>query len=177
MSKTLHSLLLPFLLVLAGTAAGQEPKAPARTVGDATLTADREAALAKPVDALRLQLRPLFKDQLETEADAWLAMLRALDVDATDLQIAYLQERAKPQPDAQRLTRLQTDKAARDEEKIRMVDRVQTAVRALRAKGGDTAVYDAYVAAVSGLDIDVKDASAAWTAVLNWLQSPEGGIR
>jgi small conductance mechanosensitive channel len=47
----------------------------------------------------------------------------------------------------------------------------------LSAKGGDTEEYDSYIKAVSGIKLDVTDASATWTTISGWLMSPEGGFR
>ena len=49
-------------------------------------------------------------------------------------------------------------------------------LNAIDAKGGDTAEYRSFIKATSALDVDVLDPEAAGTFVLEWLQSPEGGI-
>lgn len=63
------------------------------------------------------------------------------------------------------------------EEQTALLDRVQVAIEALRAKGGDVAEYEKYATAVSGLRVDVKDISATQAMVIGWLKSPEGGLR
>ena len=58
-----------------------------------------------------------------------------------------------------------------------LIDRLDIVLTELAAKGGDRTQYDTYIKAVSGIKVDVTDASATWTTIRGWLQSPEGGIR
>jgi small conductance mechanosensitive channel len=58
-----------------------------------------------------------------------------------------------------------------------LIDRFEVVLTELAAKGGDRTQYDVYIKAVSGIKVDVTDASATWTTISGWLQSPEGGIR
>jgi small conductance mechanosensitive channel len=58
-----------------------------------------------------------------------------------------------------------------------IIDRFEVVLSELAAKGGDRTQYDVYIKAVSGIKVDVTDASATWTRIVGWLQSPEGGIR
>lgn len=62
-------------------------------------------------------------------------------------------------------------------EKTALIDRFDLVLAELKAKGGDTNEYDTYINAVSGITVDVTDASAAWTTLSGWLMSPEGGVR
>ena len=62
-------------------------------------------------------------------------------------------------------------------ERTALIDRFNVVLVELTAKGGDTAEYDDYIKAVSGIKVDVTDASATWTTVTGWLMSPEGGFR
>ena len=63
------------------------------------------------------------------------------------------------------------------EEQTALTDRFRVVVEALQAKGGDVDEYEKYVAAVSGLRVDVKDISATRAIIAGWLKSPEGGLR
>ena len=63
------------------------------------------------------------------------------------------------------------------EEQTALTDRFRVAIEALQEKGGDVDEYEKYVAAVSGLRVDVKDISATRAIILGWLKSPEGGLR
>lgn len=62
-------------------------------------------------------------------------------------------------------------------ERTALIDRLNVVLTELKAKGGDPKEYDTYIMAVSGIKVDVTDASATWTTITGWLTSPEGGLR
>lgn len=62
-------------------------------------------------------------------------------------------------------------------ERTALIDRFDVILAELKAKGGETEEYDAYIKAVSGIKVDVTDASATWTTITGWLMSAEGGFR
>jgi small conductance mechanosensitive channel len=62
-------------------------------------------------------------------------------------------------------------------ERTVLIDRFNVVLAGLAAKGGETAEYDAYIKAVSGIKVDVTDAGATWTTITGWLMSAEGGFR
>lgn len=62
-------------------------------------------------------------------------------------------------------------------ERTALIDRLNIVLSALKAKGGETKEYDTYIKAVSGIKVDVTDASATWTTISGWLLSAEGGFR
>ncbi len=62
-------------------------------------------------------------------------------------------------------------------ERTLLIDRVNIVLAELDAKGGETAEYDTYIKAISGIKVDVTDASATWTTITGWLMSTEGGLR
>jgi small conductance mechanosensitive channel len=62
-------------------------------------------------------------------------------------------------------------------ERTALIDRFNVVLAELTAKGGETEEYDTYIKAVSGIKVDVTDASATWTTITGWLMSPEGGFR
>jgi len=62
-------------------------------------------------------------------------------------------------------------------ERTAIIDRFNVVLEELQAKGGETAEYESYIKAVSGIKVDVTDASATWTTITGWLLSPEGGFR
>ncbi|MFT4941827.1 MAG: small conductance mechanosensitive channel [Paraglaciecola sp.] len=64
-----------------------------------------------------------------------------------------------------------------DLERTAIIDRIDTVLDELRKKGGEVKVYKDYIAAVSGIHVDVTDASATWTTVSGWLKAEDGGIR
>ncbi len=61
-----------------------------------------------------------------------------------------------------------------------IIDRVNAVVMAFEEKGGDEkkiSLHRKYIAAVSGIEVDVSDVDTAWATVYGWLASEEGGIR
>ena len=62
-------------------------------------------------------------------------------------------------------------------ERTALIDRFNVVLAESTAKGGETQEYDTYIKAVSGIKVDVTDASATWTTITGWLMSPEGGFR
>jgi small conductance mechanosensitive channel len=71
------------------------------------------------------------------------------------------------------LTVLRTEQTA-------LIDRTTTVVNMLEAKGGvveEVDEYRKYLAAVSGVKVDVSDMEAAWKTISGWALSEEGGLR
>ena len=62
-------------------------------------------------------------------------------------------------------------------ERTALIDRVNVVLAALKLKGGDPAEYEQYVKAVSGIEVDVSDASATGATITGWPTSAEGGLR
>jgi small-conductance mechanosensitive channel len=58
-----------------------------------------------------------------------------------------------------------------------LADRLKAVIEESKSKGGTIEDYEAYITAISGVKVDVRDASAAWTVITGWLMSSEGGIR
>ncbi len=58
-----------------------------------------------------------------------------------------------------------------------LVDRFNIVLDELEEKGGDVKEYRQYVAAVSGVKVDISDMEAVWATVSGWLTSAEGGLR
>ena len=143
------------------------------------------------LEDLRLMLRPLTKDELVSEADAWLGLVKAkaLEISAQEISVRRMarQMEAPEQPsDADAAARLARSRqellegiVKLREERTALADRLNTVLTALEAKGGETESYHKYLATVAGLTIDVaaSDAAQWWTTVRGWLTSKEGGIR
>ena len=104
-------------------------------------------------------------------------------VDAADLeqadQLEQAAEQAREAADdkeevkltiVERVTELRDQRAA-------LADRLDVVLVELEAKGGEVDAYRKYIAAVSGVDIDVSDTSATWTTIVGWLKSEQGGRR
>ena len=66
------------------------------------------------------------------------------------------------------------------EEQSALIERFNVVLKALKDKGGDIKEYEKYVAAVSGIGVDmesIKDVSAFRIMIMGWLKSSEGGIK
>lgn len=64
-----------------------------------------------------------------------------------------------------------------DVSRSELITRMQLVLDELENKGGDIEPYERYIAAVSGLELDVTDAQGLKIRFLTWLQSEEGGIK
>jgi small conductance mechanosensitive channel len=153
----------------AGAALGAEAK-PQQPPPQAVTTATPEV----PVRELDLLLRPLTRDELKVEVDAWLGLLKEQVAAVSRNKI----DAAKAEGDAK--TKLLSEAAGLQERQTALVDRVQAAVEEFRKKGAAADVvdvYDKYLATVSGLKVDATDAQGSWKYVTGWLSSAEGGVR
>jgi small conductance mechanosensitive channel len=161
------TLLLTAILVFSTGLSAASPSAEEEKTAQAMTVSDPDIA----VDTLKLKLKPLPKDKLKTEADAWLKLLeekvRLLSV--TEIEIKDATGEAKE--------KLLEKATALREERTALVDRVSAAVSAYEAKGGEPGDYKKYISAATGTDMDVTDIKAAWTTVVGWIKSKEGGIR
>jgi small conductance mechanosensitive channel len=66
------------------------------------------------------------------------------------------------------------------EEQQELIDRFNVVLSALKAKGGEVEEYEKYVAAISGVNVDIQDiqdVNAFRIIVWGWLKSTKGGLR
>lgn len=152
-------ILTPFI----GMTAENEKKAPPKPI----TTNNLDISIAE----LEYQLRPLTKDDLAVEADGWLQVLKKHGQELSNTQIAAL--KAEEDDKAQLLEKV----TKLEEQKTVLADRLKAVIAEYRSKGGKVDDYDAYVKAVSGVDVKISDASATWTVITGWLKSSEGGLR
>lgn len=143
-----------------------------------------------PVEVLAHRVKPLTRCELETEAQAWLLLLKDKVTEISNAEVAAIYkkqeiekaeqaeattEKAEAEADARTaLVKHATELMA---ERTALVDRLKIVLDELEAKGGDISEHDAYITTVSGIKVDVTDASATWTTITGWLMSPEGGFR
>ena len=122
-----------------------------------------ESKSASQVDAatLRLDLQPLTKAELEAQCKLYQAYLKTT---VTALNAA------KKNKD----TSTEGTLAAQRDRLLKLTN--LEVIKAARAKGVDVKEYEAYTSALSGLDLG-GDPNAIATRALNWVKSPEGGIR
>ncbi|MGB5616778.1 MAG: mechanosensitive ion channel domain-containing protein [Desulfobacterales bacterium] len=164
-----YALLTIAFLVLAGlltlpveaTAADEAPPPLPTTTGNPEI----------PVKELQYLIKPLTKEDLLIEADGWQAVLKdhIAKISAKQIQAMQAEGTTKTQI-LEEVTQLQEQQTA-------LIDRVDTVVNELRKKGGEIEAYEKYLAAVSGIKVDVTDAGSTWTVITGWLKSSEGGLR
>ena len=142
---------------------------------------NKEKAPLKPITTnnpsisiheLEFRLKPLTKDDLSIEADGWLKVLKRHSEKLSDLQIAALKaddDDEKPKL-IESLSRLENEQDA-------LADRLRAVIEEFKRKGGKADDYEAYINAISGLDLKLGAFRANWTLVTGWLMSPEGGLR
>jgi small conductance mechanosensitive channel len=123
------------------------------------------------MQVLEHRLQPLTKEDLAVEADGWLQILKKHVGQVSEMQIKAL----KAEGDAK--TELLESVTKLKEQQTALTDRFNAVINEFKLKGGTIEDYQAYVKAISGVEVDVSDASAAWTVITGWLISSEGGIR
>ena len=162
--------------------------APAKESPSPLTTADP----AIDVVHLDLLVDPLTLGELQIEADAWRDLVKAkattiaeqdismrakseeiAEVDAQSGGEGQKKEEKEQKKDEKveflgELTKLRDEKAA-------LLERLDIVLDDWESKGGDPTEYRQYASAVSGIKVELTDASATWTAVTGWLTSKEGG--
>ena len=160
---TIAFLVLTGLLVLNAevTAADEAPPPIPTTTGNPQI----------PVKELQYLLKPLTKEDLVVEADGWQALLKnhLEEISAKQIQAMQAEGTNKTQI-LEEVTKLQEQQTA-------LIDRVKAVIDELQKKGGEVGAYEKYLAAVSGIKVDVTDAGSTWTVITGWLKSSEGGVR
>jgi len=151
------------LTPLIAITAENEKKAPPQPI----TTNNLDISIAE----LEYRLRPLTKDDLSAEADGWLQVLKKHGEELSNTQIAAL----KAEDDEK--TKLLENVTKLEEQKTVLADRLKVVIEEYRSKGGKVDDYEAYIKAVSGVDVKISDASATWTLITGWLKSAEGGLR
>jgi hypothetical protein len=94
-------------------------------------------------------------DDLSVEAGGWLQVLKKHGEELSNTQIAVL----KAEGDEK--TKLLENVTKLDEHKTILVDRLKLVMEEYRSKGGKVDDYEAYIKAVSGVDVKISDASAS----------------
>lgn len=166
-------------IVFTGPALSQENEAP-------TPISTEDLAIA-PVD-LNLVIDPLTLDELAIEAEAWRDAVKAKIVEMNEVELAArvaldeasegadgaAGDAAVESPEADRLFE---EAAALRDERAQLLDRLKVVVDEWEAKGADTTEYRDWMAAVSGVQVDVTDTASATKTIVNWVVSEEGGLR
>ncbi|QDV46339.1 Small-conductance mechanosensitive channel [Stieleria neptunia] len=174
--------------------------------GDSSTPAVRIGDPQIPIDQLEIMVKPMTKSELEREADAWFALLRAkggqiararLGVKQviSDLETTAAEEAADEAAEAgavdvaavaagtsevemvEAKQGLLEDVNVLQEERTALSDRLEVVLNSLERKGGEAEEYRIYIAAVSGIELDTSDVQTAWSGFVGWLMSREGGQR
>ena len=116
-------------------------------------------------------VEPLTKDDLSVEANGWLQVLKKHVAGVSEVQIKVLTAEGDEK------TKLLETVNKLKEEQTALTDRLKVVIEELKSKEGETKDYESYITAISGVEVDVSDASATWTVISGWLTSTEGGIR
>ena len=123
------------------------------------------------IEELDYLLQPLTKDDLSVEADGWLQVLKNHVGKVSAVQIMALKA------EGDKKTKLLESVTKLKEQQTALSDRFKVVIEEFKAKGGKVEDYEAYIHAISGVKVDISDASATWTVITGWLTSAEGGLR
>ena len=122
-------------------------------------------------EELEYLVQPLTKDDLSVEANGWLQVLKKHVGGVSEVQIQVLAAGDEEK------TKLLESVTKLKEQQTALVDRLKVVIEEFKSKGGKIEDYESYITAISGVEVDVSDASAAWTVITGWLLSKEGGLR
>lgn len=123
------------------------------------------------IEELGYRLQPLTKDDIAVEANGWLQVLKEHVGRVSEVQIEALTAEGDAKTQLlESVTKLKSQQTA-------LTDRLKAVIEEFKSKGGTIEDYEAYISAISGVEVDVSDAGAAWTVITGWLMSAEGGIR
>ena len=122
-------------------------------------------------EELEYRVQPLTKDDLSVEANGWLQVLKKHVGEVSEVQIQALTAEGDEK------TKLLESVNNLKEQQTALTDRLKVVIEEFNSKGGKTEDYESYITAISGVEVDISDASATWTVVTGWLTSTEGGMR
>ncbi|NOG54031.1 MAG: mechanosensitive ion channel [Planctomycetes bacterium] len=168
-----------WITVLALVTAAGLCTTPARAQNDGTgnqvpvdLPQDVLSASELPLQELRLQLRPLRRDELYGVAETWIQDLQLTSSVLSETELALL----GVQSDDQRQTLVMKADALRGV-RAGLTDRIEIILEQLQDKGGETEEFEQYIKAVSGVSIEVTDTKTLWLRFTTWVRSEKGGIK
>lgn len=137
-----------------------------------------------PLEHLQLLVKPLTKEELIAEADAWRDALKIKVAEIARLRIEVQKQKAAEEAGdatdeqaASQAAEIAEALPVLNEERAHLVDRLNVVLEELESKGGDVESYRQYTNALTGVGVDVTDVSTFSTVVTGWLQSEQGGQR
>ncbi len=150
-------LLIVAFIVGGGPLSAQETppeSAEARTTSDPGIE----------IKKLSLTLMPLTAEELAVEAEGWMTLAKERVQAVSELAL-------------QGGSSGSAEMVALQDSKTAVLERFREVLDEWERKGGDADSYRTYAKAVSGVQVDVTDAGATWSAFSGWLRSKEGGIK
>ena len=123
--------------------------------------------LKLPVGQFELLLKPRTKSELEALAEQWQGELQRKASAVAKSQV-IAQRSGDP------MDRAQVNTLLLEQEQI--ASRYEVVIDAYQAKGGDEKDHRAYLTSVTETNM-LEDPSRLTTTAVNWLKSPEGGVR
>ena len=144
---------------------------------EAAAESDKEAAMEAATEAREALQEVQEAEKKSAQDEAVQDAIKAAAETAEEAGKAVTVSGAAAEEKAELKTALVEYVTELTEQRTAIIDRFEIVLAELADKGGDRTPYDPYIKAVSGIKVDVTDASATWIAVSGWLQSPEGGIR
>ncbi|MEW4486938.1 mechanosensitive ion channel domain-containing protein [Thalassoglobus sp. JC818] len=162
-----------------------------------TTTADPDIS----IESLELLVKPLTQDELVVEAEGWRDFLKDQVSEIAKLRINIINKKEEEAAQAEAGTAEPTAEADANadnapeadedgaapqtgeslaklqDEKTHLVDRLNVVLDELELKGGDVETFRQYVAAQSGVAVDVTDTATTMAMIRSWLVSDQGGKR
>ena len=141
------------------------------TLPSPTLPAPGDLPNDVDVDILRLAIKPLGRDEVQTQADRFLSLMQAKQREISALRIAGRQAKSESGRN-----RYLEQALPLENEREALGDRLEVVLNDLENKGGDVADYRAMFNTLSSRDSDPADVGEWYTRAQNWLWSVDGGL-
>ncbi len=126
-----------------------------------------------PIKELKLLLKPLTKDELIVEADAWQNLLKSKMHEIANIEIQIFNISSKDEEKQMIVT-----SSKLQGEKTEIIDLFKDVVLAeLKDKGGEIESYETYIDAVIRNSYGKNDWNALKTRIIEWFKSSQGGLR
>ena len=132
---------------------------------------ERDEPWSVSVEEFSEELQPLRLAQMEERLEFWLTMLQDQIRQRNRLQIA-----AQQTEDSAFRQALLEEAATINGRVTAVVERTQTLMDAIAARGGDTSEARRYIANAANVRLNLADPAVLVPQALAWLRSPEGGV-
>jgi small conductance mechanosensitive channel len=135
-----------------------------------------------PQEELRAFLRPLTRAELEVELAAWIRLVqqKVAAISANELWLAANKTGTGTGRTTAELDERTAALVLLQDDRAKLVDRARHVLTELRLKGSKPEALEeseAYLGAVSGIQLDTSDSRTTVIAIWNWLKAEEGGLR